>query len=58
MRKGKAELLQKITIAGRAFISNRSPIVKDGKTIGAVAVLARYFRIEKISKELQWWYGN
>jgi PAS domain S-box-containing protein/TyrR family helix-turn-helix protein len=53
MRNGRAELLQKITIAGRDFISNRSTIVKDGKTIGAVAVLHDISEIEKISKELQ-----
>ena len=53
MHNGKAELLQKITIAGRDFISNRSPIIKDGRTIGAVAVLHDISELEKISKELQ-----
>ena len=37
MKTGQAELMQKITIKGRVYL-NRSPIIKDGKIIGAVAV--------------------
>lgn len=53
MKNGQVELLRKITINGREFISNRSPIVKDGKSIGAVAVMHDISEIEKISRELQ-----
>lgn len=53
MQSGEAEPLQRIEINGRNFMSNRSPIVKEGKTIGAVAVLQDISDIEKISKELQ-----
>jgi PAS domain S-box-containing protein len=53
MKKGQVELLQKITINGRDFISNRSPIIKDGRSIGAVAVMHDISEIEKISRELQ-----
>ncbi|MGI6434742.1 MAG: sigma 54-interacting transcriptional regulator [Syntrophomonadaceae bacterium] len=53
MQGGQAEPLQRIEINGRNFMSNRSPIIKEGKTIGAVAVLQDISEIEKISKELQ-----
>ncbi len=53
MQSGQAEPLQRIEINGRNFLSNRSPIIKDGKTIGAVAVLQDISEIEKISRELQ-----
>lgn len=54
IRTGDEQPLQKITINGRNYISNRSPIVKDGKTIGAVAVLQDISELEAISKELQY----
>lgn len=53
MQSGQVEPLQRIEINGRNFMSNRTPIVKDGKTIGAVAVLQDISEIEKVSKELQ-----
>jgi transcriptional regulator with PAS, ATPase and Fis domain len=50
---GKSQPLQKIKLNDRFFISNRSPILKEGKIIGAVAVLQDISEIEKISLELE-----
>lgn len=54
IRTGKVELLQKIKLEGRDFLSNRTPICKDGKIIGAVAVLQDISEFEQISKELKY----
>jgi len=54
MKTGQAELMQKITIKGREYISNRSPIIKDGKIIGAVAVVQDSSELEKVSRELHY----
>ena len=51
---GKVEPLQKVKLNGHYFISNRSPIVKEGKTIGAVAVMQDISELEKASKELEY----
>ncbi|MDD2585864.1 MAG: sigma 54-interacting transcriptional regulator [Syntrophomonadaceae bacterium] len=51
---GKVEPLQKVKLNERFFISNRSPIKKDGKIIGAVAVLQDISEINKMSKELRY----
>ncbi len=50
---GQAEPLQKIEIGSRCFISNRSPIKKEDKIIGAVAVLQDISEMESISLELE-----
>ncbi len=50
---GRIEPLQKVKLNNRFFISNRSPIKKDGKIIGAVAVLQDISEIEKVSSELE-----
>jgi len=52
LKTGKVDLLQKITINGKHFMSNRTPIKQDGKIIGAVAVLHDISELEEISKEL------
>lgn len=51
---GKVEPLQKIKLNDRYFISNRSPIVQEGKIIGAVAVMQDISELENISKELEY----
>lgn len=51
---GKEEPMQKIVLNNRQCVSNRSPIKKDGKIIGAVAVIHDISEVEKISKELQY----
>ena len=51
---GKVEPLKKVKLNDRFFISNRSPIKKDGKIIGAVAVLQDISDLEKVSRELNY----
>ncbi len=51
---GEVEPLKKVKLNDRYFISNRSPIKKDGKIIGAVAVLQDISEMEKMSKELNY----
>lgn len=53
MQSGQAELLEKIELKGKYYISNRTPIFKDGKIVGAVAVLQDIDEFEKLSQELQ-----
>lgn len=54
IKTGKVELMQKITMQGKEFVSNRTPIIKDNKTIGAVAVLQDSSELEKVSRELHY----
>ncbi len=54
IRTGEEQPLQKITLNNRNFISNRSPIKKDGEIIGAVAVLQDISELEQISQELKY----
>lgn len=49
---GEVDTLKKVIFNKRTFISNRSPMIKDGKIIGAVAVLQDISEIEKMSTEL------
>ncbi len=51
---GRVEPLKKVKLNDRFFISNRSPVRKDGKIIGAVAVLLDISEAEKMSKELRY----
>ncbi|GAB6181299.1 sigma-54-dependent Fis family transcriptional regulator [Desulfotomaculum defluvii] len=53
VRTGKVELLQKVKLNNNYYISNRSPIIKDKKVIGAVAVIQCISEMEKISRELE-----
>jgi len=54
VQTGKIEPVQKIELNNRYYISNRSPIMKDGEIIGAVAVLQDISELENISRELQY----
>jgi len=54
IQTGKVEPLKKVKLNDRFFISNRSPIKKDGKIIGAVAVLQDISDLEKVSRELNY----
>lgn len=49
---GASEYGIKINVGGHPLITNRAPIVKDGKISGAVAVLYDLTELEKVSKEL------
>jgi PAS domain S-box-containing protein/TyrR family helix-turn-helix protein len=54
IKTGAEQPVQKIVLNGRNFISNRSPIKKDGEIIGAVAVLHDISELEQISQELKY----
>jgi len=54
IRTAADQPLQKIVLNNRNFISNRSPIKKDGEIIGAVAVLQDISELEQISQELKY----
>ncbi|MDD4775037.1 MAG: sigma 54-interacting transcriptional regulator [Syntrophomonas sp.] len=51
---GEKEAVKKVKLNDRWFMSNRSPIKKGGKIIGAVAVLQDISDIEKMSGELNY----
>ncbi|WP_276624495.1 sigma-54 interaction domain-containing protein [Syntrophomonas wolfei] len=50
----QVETLQKIMLNNHYFISNRSPIIKDGEIIGAVGVLQDISELEELSRELKY----
>ncbi|MDD3364787.1 MAG: sigma 54-interacting transcriptional regulator [Syntrophomonas sp.] len=51
---GNAEPVKNLILSGRKFLSNRTPIYKNGKLAGAVAVLQDISEIENISRELEY----
>ncbi|MFH1134799.1 MAG: sigma 54-interacting transcriptional regulator [Pseudomonadota bacterium] len=53
VRTGVGELVQKIEIGGKIYLSNRTAIVVDGRVAGAVAVLQDISELEAISNELE-----
>ena len=53
IESGKVEPLKKVNLNGRFFLSNRSPIKKAGKIVGAVAVLQDISELESVSRELE-----
>ena len=50
---GQGELVQRIIIGDKVYVSNRTPVRIDGETIGAVAVLQDISELEAISSELK-----
>ena len=52
LKTGKMELSKKQEINHHTLLTTRSPIIFNGKTIGAVAIFQDISTIEKISKEL------
>jgi PAS domain S-box-containing protein len=52
IKSGKEEVLQKIEIKDSYAISNRTPIIKNGNSIGAVGVFQDISEYEKVSQEL------
>lgn len=54
VKTGKPQTLQRVKMNGRCLISNRTPIIKDGKITGAVAVLQDISEVEEISRELRY----
>ncbi|MDD4774974.1 MAG: sigma 54-interacting transcriptional regulator [Syntrophomonas sp.] len=53
IHSGVAEPLKKIKLRDYQFLSNRSPIIKEGKIVGAVAVLLDVSELENVSRELE-----
>lgn len=53
LETGKVETVQRVNVRGRNYISNRTPIYKDGKIAGAVAVLQDVSEFEEMSKEIK-----
>lgn len=51
---GKTELGVKIKLGDKSTITNRAPIIEDGKIIGAVAVVYDESDIEVIARELEY----
>jgi PAS domain S-box-containing protein len=49
---GLLDVGRKVTINGRSVYSNRSPIMKDGKIMGAVAIFQDTTDVENLTKEL------
>ncbi|WP_276661438.1 sigma-54-dependent Fis family transcriptional regulator [Syntrophomonas wolfei] len=54
IKSGQVETLQKIMLNNHYFISNRSPIIKDGEIIGTVGVLQDISELEELSRELKY----
>lgn len=52
METGQTQSTQKIVIGDKTFLSNRTPVVKEGRIVGAVAVLQEISELEEVSKEL------
>ncbi len=52
METGVVQSIQKIVLGNKTFISNRTPIIRDGVIVGAVGVLQEVSELEAISKEL------
>ncbi len=53
LETGVSKPVQKIELRNCTFISNRTPIKKNGEIIGAVAVLQDISELENISRELE-----
>ena len=46
LKTGKAESVQKIVIGAKAYISNRTPVMIEGKMVGAMASLRTHYQEE------------
>ena len=53
VKTGKTEFSQKVTFQNHTLLSNRTPVVVNGKTIGAAAVIQDISELEQISQELK-----
>ncbi|MEQ8236573.1 MAG: sigma 54-interacting transcriptional regulator [Syntrophomonadaceae bacterium] len=54
IQTGRVDPMKRVKLNEHYFISNRSPIIKDGKIIGAVAVLQDISELEEMSRELSY----
>ena len=53
VKTGKTEFSQKVTFQNHTLLSNRTPVIVDGITIGAAAVIQDISELEQISQELK-----
>ena len=53
LSSGDSQILKTVHLNHRKFICTRTPVIRDGKIIGAVSVLQDASELEKISRELQ-----
>lgn len=53
VRSGLPEIGTKFQVGRRQYISNRTPIIKDGEVVGAVGVFQDVSEIEMVLQELQ-----
>jgi PAS domain S-box-containing protein len=53
LETGQGELVQRIGIGDKVYVSNRTPVQVNGETIGAVAVLQDISELDAISSELE-----
>ena len=53
VRSGIPEFGAKFQVGRRLYISNRTPIIKDGEVVGAVGVFQDVSEMEKVLQELQ-----
>ncbi|MFZ5944137.1 MAG: sigma 54-interacting transcriptional regulator [Bacillota bacterium] len=51
-RSGKAEIGQHFTHGGKTFITNRTPVIQNGKVVGAVAIFQDITELQSIMEEL------
>lgn len=52
IRTGKTESARRLKVGHKVYMTNRTPIRKDGRIVGAVAVLQDISELEAISSEL------
>ena len=52
VRTGKPEIAYRFTHANKTFVTNRTPIVQDGKIVGAVAVFQDITELQNLMEEL------
>ena len=52
LRSGRPDVGRNVVINGKSIYSNRSPVYRDGKQVGAVAIFQDTTDIEKLSQEL------
>lgn len=53
LKTGQAEFSQKMNIRNMCVLTNRTPIIKDGEIVGAVAIFQDISELESISQELK-----
>lgn len=54
IKTGESQIAKKLKIGDRLVISNRNPLIKDRKIIGAIGIFQDISDLESISKELKY----